>query len=152
MTPEERLWQKVNKDGPLPREDTLAAGKGPCWLWTAGCCPKGYGRVYRDGASRLAYRVIYELEIRRVPDGLELDHLCRNRSCVNPGHLEAVSPRTNKLRGVGAAAQAARRTHCVNGHPFAGHNLRVDPRGYRICRACVYQSGRRRNERERQAS
>lgn len=71
-----------------------------------------------------------------VPAGLQLDHLCRNRWCVNPAHLEAVTSRTNTLRGNGASARHARQTHCINGHPLSGDNLRVDSRGWRQCVAC----------------
>lgn len=83
-----------------------------------------------------AHRVVYEELVGPIPDGLMLDHLCRVRHCVNPEHLEPVTNRENVLRGEGHSAKAARATHCLKGHPYAGENLRILSNGWRRCRAC----------------
>jgi hypothetical protein len=76
---------------------------GPCWLWTSSVYLK-YGRFWFQGRNVLAYKLAYELTVGSVPDGLVLDHLCRNEPCVNPGHLEPVTQRVNLLRGLGTSA------------------------------------------------
>lgn len=150
-----RFWSKVYKHGPLAGTDTLAAGKGQCWLWTDTPGTRGYGAFnYAAGDRRItlrAHQYAYELLVGPVPEGLELDHLCRVHNCVNPSHLEAVTHRENILRGEGLAAKAARQTHCVNGHPFSGDNLRVNAKGHRRCRTCVYEAGKRRDARKRKS-
>lgn len=88
---------------------------GSCWLWTASK-EKGYGRVGFNRGLWYAHRLAYLWARGDLPDGLHLDHLCRNRACVRPEHLEAVSPRVNVLRGVGACAVHARKTTCKRGH------------------------------------
>ncbi len=110
-----------------------------CWVWTAstrGPTPvHQYGQI-RVGSQVLeAHRVVYALVVGDVPEGLTLDHLCRNPRCVNPGHLEPVPHRVNVLRGQAPAAKNARKTHCVHGHELAGDNVRWDGRRRR-CVAC----------------
>ena len=96
----------------------------------------GYCLVRVDGTRRLAHRFAWELLHGSVPEGLVLDHLCRNRACVNPYHLEPVAQRENLLRGdTLQAVNAAKRT-CPQGHVYAGGNLRVTPTGRRVCRTC----------------
>lgn len=100
-----------------------------CWSWKAARNGKGYGN-YR---SRSAHVVAFELAKGPVPDGLTIDHLCANRSCVNPAHLEAVALQENIRR------HAAKQTHCVHGHPLFGDNVRLckRPDGVRRrCRTC----------------
>lgn len=101
-----------------------------CWLWTANSTAEGYGQ-YREG-NRIVYahRVAYELAVGPIPEGLHLDHLCRITSCVNPGHLEPVTPAENVRR----AAKA--KTHCRNGHLYNATNVLVEPSGKRRCRIC----------------
>jgi hypothetical protein len=106
-----------------------------CYVFM-GALRKGYGAIWDGTRTREAHIVAYETLIGPVPDGLQLDHLCRVRSCWNPAHLEPVTCRVNLLRGVGVSAQAARATHCPYGHPYAGANLYVYPDGHRGCRAC----------------
>lgn len=131
----ERFWAKVDKsdvDG--------------CWLWTGARDKLGYGRFSpQAGAHRSAYAVAYRLVVGPVPDGLELDHLCRNHGCVNPAHLEPVTHKENMLRGETFAASQASRTHCPQGHPYDEINTRRK-KGKRECRRCDRERARRRRE------
>ncbi|WEK50359.1 MAG: HNH endonuclease signature motif containing protein [Candidatus Kaistia colombiensis] len=106
-----------------------------CWNWTKHIKPDGYGRLSIDGRMPTAHRASYEDAHGKVPPGLDVDHLCRNRRCVNPAHLEAVDRRENVLRGISFAAVNAAKTHCVRGHPFNEAN--TGHRGNaRVCRRC----------------
>lgn len=108
-----------------------------CWEWTGSINNKGYGRTSVKRRPVYAHRVAYELCVGPIPDGHELDHLCRNPRCVNPEHLEPVTHRVNLLRGQSPMAHQARQTHCLRGHPFDAENTyhRPDREG-RQCRTC----------------
>jgi hypothetical protein len=124
---EERFWSKVDRSG-------------NCWLWLGYLMPNGYGKFrVAVGVTALAHRAAYELANGTIPDGLEIDHLCRNRACVNPSHLEPVTHVENVRR--------AMKTHCLRGHGFTAENTLMD-RGRRVCRACR----RIRRQRERSAA
>lgn len=119
-----------------------------CWLWTAGLNGQGYGHFSLDGRMQRAHRVAYELLVGPVPEGLELDHLCRVRRCVNPAHLEAVTHRENTLRGDTVPASRAKLTHCKRGHPLEPPHLRRTSNGSRRCWTCEKQLQRERRERK----
>lgn len=125
--PEERFWVKVEKTE-------------TCWLWTASL-RHGYGQFWHSyERGRLpAHRYAYELLMGLIPEGLQIDHLCRNPACVNPAHMEAVTLVENVMRGDGPGAANARAAACLRGHPFDAENTYIDRRGRRQCRACRRQ-------------
>jgi len=125
---------------PTPIEERMEAytdKSGDCWIWTGAMRENGYGHILLNGKMRGAHRVAYELAVGPIPHGLVIDHLCRTPACVRPEHLEAVTQRENVLRGVGVSAVAATVTTCPSGHPYAGRNLYVGPKGERRCRECA---------------
>ena len=110
-----------------------------CWPWRGYISDQGYGGLKLKGRRVKAHKVVYELLIGPVPEGLELDHLCRYRHCVNPAHLEPVPHATNCQRGQAGARQkelALARTHCRKGHPYSDENVYRSPSGKRECREC----------------
>lgn len=120
----QRFWAKVDKSG-------------ECWLWTGARDWNGYGQTAIGHVNLRAHRVAYELERGPIPDGLTLDHLCRNPPCVNPSHLEPVTSGENTMRGDTPASVNAAKTHCPSGHPLSGDNLfSVSGRRNRRCREC----------------
>ncbi len=137
-----RLWKsgRANEHIPIQSMDTAERfqqwitfdKESGCWLWQ--------GTLDRDGYARFQYgrghRWAYQHFVGSIPQGLELDHLCRVRHCVNPEHLEPVTTRTNQLRGNGVSGINARKTHCKRGHPFNEVNTYIRPDGHRDCRTC----------------
>lgn len=131
---DERFWPRVQKT------DT-------CWLWTGARQPKGYGLIAaggRGGPALLAHRVSYTLTRGAIPNGMELDHLCKIRHCVNPDHLEPVTHSLNVARGdhSGPNQRNKRKTHCPQGHEYNSENTRLHTDGSRQCRIC--ENARRR--------
>lgn len=126
-----------------------------CVNWVGHINTDGYGTLCSKGRRARAHRVAYELARGPIPPGLVIDHLCRNRACCNPEHLEPVTSRVNILRGEGASARLARATHCVNGHPFSPENtyIRRDRGRERVCRTCKHdeQRSRRRDAEDHSA-
>lgn len=125
-----RFWAKVDCSG-------------ECWRWTASRNQTGYGTFKLGPKTMTAHVVAYEWMVGPVGDGLDLDHLCRNRACVNPSHLEPVSHRVNVLRGQSFAAINARKTHCPRGHAYSPENTRIERCGGRRCRTCERAKKRR---------
>lgn len=122
---EDRFWSRVEVTG-------------FCWNWLGGGSAKGYGRFWINGETRQAHRVAYELLVGPLPEGSMGDHLCRNRRCVNPDHLDPTGNGENVLRGFGPPAQNARQTHCRFGHELPPKGLYYD----RSCRTCRRDSWR----------
>lgn len=122
---DERFWAKVEKtDG--------------CWLWRGNLSPAGYGQTYSPATRQtaLAHRITYQALVGPIPEGLVLDHLCRTPACCNPAHLEPVTGEENFRR---SPIWVGNKTHCPQGHPYAGANLRHKPDGGRRCRECYRQ-------------
>ncbi|MFI5416442.1 MAG: HNH endonuclease signature motif containing protein [Nitrososphaerales archaeon] len=120
----ERFWDRI-----------LVQSNG-CWVWFGPKTLNGYGmfRLGKISAMRV-HRFAYETNKGKIPIGLQIDHLCRNRGCCNPDHMEAVTTKENVLRGNGITAQNARKTHCKNGHEFTKENTGITKSG-RNCRVC----------------
>lgn len=137
---------------PLRIREKIAVRSTACWEWN-GALTLGYGRIRLNGRSALAHRVVYELLVGHVADGLDLDHLCRNTICVNPDHLEPVTHAENIRRGrwsKGAARVQLSKDTCANGHPYTTETLYIPPAPsprQRQCRICRREAKRRYNER-----
>lgn len=132
---EVRFWRYVDKSDP-----------NGCWVWTGTLLANGYGHISVGARPRLVHRVSYEMHVGPIPDGLQIDHLCRNRRCVNPAHLEAVTARVNTLRAHSITAANSRKIHCPHGHPYSPENTVVSC-GRRLCRICRTAQKRAQNAR-----
>lgn len=128
----------MKRKNPLERFKAKVRKTRGCWKWLGRKNWGGYGLFYLDGKQKLAHRVSYEFARDIIPKGLQVDHLCRNRGCVNPSHMELVTPRENTLRGNGIAAQHARKTHCIRGHEFTKENTLYAQKRYRVCKECSH--------------
>jgi len=115
-----------------------------CWIWEGHLASDGYGAFSYHGRVCKLHRFMYEKFVGPIPSDMTIDHSCRVRCCGNPSHLEVVTNKENILRGNGAAARAARQTHCIRGHKFEGENLRIRLDGARVCRACCRLNTNRR--------
>lgn len=128
--------------GPVPdRIESRLDRTGGCWLWTGKCDRGGYGRIWTAGRHRRVHRVAYEAWVGPIPEGLEIDHLCRVRNCVNPAHLEPVTQAENVRRQA-----RSQKTECVNGHPYTPENTYLRPgkgHGRRDCRTCIRERAAR---------
>ena len=121
---EQRFWENVDRSG----------GPDACWPWLA-ASSNGYGAVSYEGRMSPSHRVAYTLLVGPIPEGLVIDHLCRNPPCQNPKHLEPVTQAENVRRGDSGKMWAAK-THCPRGHPYSGENLYITITGGRACRIC----------------
>src|SRR3970040_2061118 len=124
-----RFWDKVRKDA-----------KTGCWKWIAASTGNGYGQFTWENRQQGAHRVAYSSLVGKIPEGLELDHLCRTRLCVNPSHLEAVTRKVNHSRSdITQSALLAKRTQCSNGHEYkeGSFRIRIDNRQGKRSRVCI---------------
>lgn len=135
-----RFWSKVDRSDP-----------DGCWPWIAKTRSMGYGYFHWQGQQRPAHRVSWQLLRGEIPANADLDHLCRNRVCVNPAHLEPVTHHVNVLRGEGFSGKNARKTHCPQGHEYSPENTIVRTKGdgkstwtSRECRICTREGNTRR--------
>lgn len=136
---DERFWAKVQKTE-------------TCWLWIGSLTLNGYGQLWLHGRRVMVHRLSYTWLVGPIPEGKQLDHLCRVRNCVRPSHLEPVTNRENCMRGESFAAVNARKTHCSEGHPLVEGNLYWTGRGGRgTCKTCHKVKARRRRAMRRAA-
>ncbi len=131
---EDRLWEKVDR-----KTDA------ECWRWLASLNKAGYGQFNIDNKMKRSHRVTYELLRGPIPEGLVLDHLCRNRWCVNPWHMEAITNVENVRRG----AHFWDPEKCPRGHEYTDENTASDRHGYRVCLTCRRMLARERYRRNR---
>lgn len=119
-----RFWDKVEKTN-------------NCWMWNGAKTTNGYGLFWYDGKSTLTHRFIYELLMNHIPNNLTIDHLCRNRACVNPSHMEVVNIKENTRRGISKIISStnSKKRHCKHGHEFTVENT-YHYRNMRQCRVC----------------
>lgn len=143
------IWEAIDKNGAVCEHRPEL---GPCWIWTKRLWKSGYGRLGYKGRSRRAHSVVWELLRGEPPEGLVPDHLCRERRCVNPDHIEYVTSRENTMRGAAITALNANKSVCKYGHPFSPDNTFITKGGHRSCIKCNQrrnaEGGRRRRERE----
>ncbi len=135
------LIQKIQKRIEL---DLLSG----CWIWIGHKNNRGYGCFEIKQKEYKAYRLTYEYWNGKIPEGLEIDHLCRNTSCVNPSHLEAVTHKENVVRGLTGKINhwSANKTHCKKGHEFNKENTYIRPDGWRACKICKKKAKLRFNK------
>jgi len=136
---DERFWSKVDKTS-------------TCWNWVSNISYNGYGTFYYNKKLQYSHRLSYESIKGKIPKGLQIDHLCRNRKCVNPDHLEVVTQKENCRRGLAGINQTTK-THCPQGHEYSEENTYIAPRKNRSpdrhCRICTQIRKHQFNQRKK---
>jgi hypothetical protein len=141
--PTKRFLKKVDKNGPRILSTR-------CWIWT-GAKRSNYGLFWHEDKVVSAHIFYFKQTGGIIPDGFELDHLCRNPPCINPNHLEPVTSKINVRRGISPAAINAKKTHCKRGHKFTKNNTKISEKGRR-CRICLVMLYKRHNRKKRKGS
>jgi hypothetical protein len=126
-------------NGDVWNQIDTSAGPSGCWPWQLSTASHGYGRVLLNGRTWAVHVLAYESRVGPVPTGLELDHLCGNKACCNPAHLEPVTHRVNILRADTPATVNAAKTHCPQGHEYTPENTWRVKDGFRRCKICQHQ-------------
>jgi HNH endonuclease len=124
----QKLWDRM--------VDKFDIHENGCWVWNRTISSQGYGRLGRTGTTNFAHRISYWFHVGGIPEGLDLDHKCRCRACINPSHLEPVTNKVNAQRGR-AGAHNREKTECAKGHAFDSRNTGVRANGTRYCRECL---------------
>ncbi|WP_280332887.1 HNH endonuclease signature motif containing protein [Nocardia wallacei] len=141
---------------PIPLEEriqrSIEIDADGCWIWQLYRNGQGYGWITVRDVNRPAHRVAYETFVGPIPDGLELDHLCRVRACVNPAHLEPVTHAENMRRGMAPGVVARRTGVCQRGHALTGYNVMQRSDGHVQCRECHRAARRRYKARTKKAA
>lgn len=150
------MAKSVSLEARLFRRSVVNEETG-CIEWIGAASAGGYGRIQVAGKSEFTHRVSYALFVGELKDNMHIDHLCRNRICFRPDHLEQVTPGVNAMRGLAGkvrGAQQRAKTHCPRNHPYDKENTIWDKRGYRLCMIChkVQQSEYRKRRKERRAA
>lgn len=135
-------WQSVRERLEAKHVKNAITG---CWEYTGYRQPRGYGSIQVQGKAVLAHRASYEEYVGPIPEGMVIDHLCRNTSCINPEHLEPTTQRENLMRSpFGKAVTNSAKTHCPQGHEYTPENTRMMPQRYgwaRVCGTCHSRPG-----------
>jgi hypothetical protein len=131
---------------PIRWQKKITVTPDGCWEWFGSISVRGYGQVRHDGRTRSTHRVMYEILVGPIPEGLHLDHLCKYTRCCNPAHLEPVTQLVNAQR-----TEQATKTHCLRGHPLSGENLVINSAGRRVCVTCKSAAQKRYAEKKRAA-
>lgn len=146
LSMEEYFWQRVNEDGPIPEK---RPDLGPCWLWTGNISGNGYGRICYQSKIILAHNFSFVLNGGVLDPNLERDHLCDNKPCVNPDHIQQTTQIVNTLRGTSPPAKNARKTHCDKGHEITGTRMNKGIES-RYCLTCNLERAELNYETKRQ--
>ena len=134
-----RFWSKVK-----------VLKKRQCWEWLSSTSNTGYGQLSVKNIPRAAHRMSYEYFNGPIPEGLWVDHVCMNKSCVNPNHLRLVTPQVSSTENTnGVGAKNAQKTHCKNGHEYSKENTHIHKLGGRRCKTCVREYDNKRKQRAR---
>lgn len=142
----------TSENAPAVIRKKVTVDANGCWLWNRAINIRThYAQWIIGGHNRNAHRAVYELLVGSIPEGLELDHRCRIRHCVNPEHLEPVTHRENMLRATAHfIAVNAAKTHCINKHEFTAENT-YTYQGRRQCRICIRDRWRRHEAKRRRS-
>ena len=127
----------------------IKVSKVGCWEWLGRTVKDGYGNINVNKKRISIHRILYKYYHGKLDSELEIDHICRNRVCCNPLHLEQVTHKENVLRGFSLNAINARKTLCIRGHSLSGDNIRIEKYGSRRCKKCKNENQMKRRKQKR---